>query len=154
MAAGGRQAGLDRRRPDAPQGVDDRQADVAREVGRLIEPALAPPRRVQRDWDRGIGSAQHVRSSRLHQHPELRRQRPPAVVLERVNDRPQRAIVRTNRARDDNPAVLPTAAGAPNVGPTFRLRKMLRRTAVALGEAVRSADIISGSAISVNPRPA
>jgi hypothetical protein len=121
VAPRGRQAGLDRRRPDAPQCVDDRQADMACEIPRLIEPAFTPTRRVQRDGDRGIGPAQHVRSSSLHRRPELRRQRPPAVVLERMNDRAQRAIVRPDRARLDDPPVLPPAARA-FVGRAFIVR--------------------------------
>src|SRR5436190_8967749 len=49
--------------------------------------------------DGHIGAAEHVHTARFHQRAEWFRQRPAAVVLECVNDRPERAIVGADSPR-------------------------------------------------------
>ena len=78
---------------------DDRQAEVPREIGGLIESALAAARRVQRHRHDAGGAGEHVGAALAHQRAERPRQRSPSVVLQRVDDRAQRAVVGADRAR-------------------------------------------------------
>ena len=99
------QAGLSRRCAFAPQRADRRQANVPREVGGLIEPALTAPRRVQRHRDDHCGAIQHFHPALPHQVGEGTGERAAAFVLEGVNDRTQRPVVRADRPRAiDEPA--------------------------------------------------
>jgi len=68
MTASAGQTGLDGCRPDTTERMDDGQADVPREIGGLIEPALAPPRRVQGHGHGSLGTRQHQVAAGLHQH--------------------------------------------------------------------------------------
>ena len=127
MPAAGRQACLYRRRPDTTERVHDRKPDMPGEIGGLIEAALPPPRRVQRHWHDDLGASEDHGAANLHQLAQPSCQRPAAVVLERVNDRPQRAVVRPDGSRQDDQALLPPAAGAVFVVRPVRSAQVVRR---------------------------
>ena len=55
-----REAGLGRGRPHAPQRGHHRDADVPREIDRLIEAAVPAPRRVERHRDRAGGAVEQT----------------------------------------------------------------------------------------------
>jgi len=92
--------------------LPNRYADVARQIRGLIEPALAPPRRVKRHRNRPVGARQHVRAAEAHQFGQRLRQRSPSFVFERVHDRAQRAVICADGTRAIHPAGATPAAGA------------------------------------------
>ena len=59
----GRQPGLRGGGSVAAKGVPDRHTEMARQVGGLIESALAPSREMKRDRNRPVGAHQHVRAA-------------------------------------------------------------------------------------------
>ena len=105
MAARGRQARLRRGGSRPAQGVNDRPREMPGEIRRLIEPTLAAARRVEWYRDNVVGARPHIGAALRHQRRQFRRERPPAVVFEGMDDRTQRAVVSAYRAceRDDAP---------------------------------------------------
>jgi CBS domain-containing protein len=88
------QARLRQRAARAPEGVDHRHVERACQVRRLVEPALETSPRVQRHRH-GAGGADQELPTDLAQHSAQRPcQRAPPLVLERVEDGAQRALVR------------------------------------------------------------
>ncbi len=77
----------------------DRQPDVPREIGRLVESAVSAPRRVQRNGNGAVCARQDAGAALAHQRAERTRQRSASVVLQRVDDRAQRAVVLADRPR-------------------------------------------------------
>jgi hypothetical protein len=86
MPLPGRQIRLGWCSPNSSQGDDDRQAHMSRQIFSLIESALTTSGRMKRNRHRQISITEHVRAARSHQSAQRLRQRPPTVVLERVND--------------------------------------------------------------------
>ena len=84
------------RRPDASEGVENRRAQVPRQVIGLVESALPlfPP--MQWDWDDEVGSGEQVHPRIPHQGCQGAAQRTSSVVFEGVNDRPQGVLVSPN----------------------------------------------------------
>ena len=72
-----------------------RHAQRARKIGRLIEAAVQPLPRVQRHRHDRIAAIQHGPACIPQQRAERARERPAAVVFERVDDRAQLALVVT-----------------------------------------------------------
>ena len=107
----GRKPGLRPGGTVTAKGPADRHAQMAREVGGLIEPALAPPRRVERHRNRPVGARQHVGAADAHQFGQRPRQRSPSFVFQRVHDRAQRAVVPADGARAIHLAGAAPAAG-------------------------------------------
>jgi hypothetical protein len=113
MPLPGRQIRLGWCSPNSSQGDDDRQSHVSRQIFSLIESALTTSGRMKRNRHGQISMGENVRPTRLHQRAERLRQRPSAVVLERVNDRSKRPVVRADSARTVNRAGQPPATRAP-----------------------------------------
>ncbi len=65
----------------------NRQVEMSREIGRLIESALAPPRPMKRYGDETVGALQNVCPPNSHQLREWTRQRPSAFIFDGVDDR-------------------------------------------------------------------
>ena len=84
------------RGPHAPQRAHDAAARVPREVGRLIESALAPPRRVERHRHDGVGAGEHV-GARVR--ASARRADAPAIAGRRTSARGRSRAARRRRRR-------------------------------------------------------
>jgi hypothetical protein len=99
MTPGCRQTGLRAPAATTAQDPPHGQTQLLRQVVSLIEstPELAP--RVQRHRHDGVGILEQVDAGLSHHHAKRRRERAPALVLERVNDRPQRAFVAAGAPR-------------------------------------------------------
>ncbi len=121
-AFGSGQSGLCPRGPHAPQGGADGQSEPARQVGRLVEPALATPRRMKRHRHDRAGAVQEIGASFAHQSRERAGQRSTPVVLEREDDGTERAIVVANRA---HPIERPVDAPATHAAVAGRRRRPL-----------------------------
>jgi len=67
MTTGGRQAGLGLRRPQTTKRWTDRQAEVFHQVSRLIEPALAPTRWMERHRYDRMNAVQKFRAALAHE---------------------------------------------------------------------------------------
>ena len=104
-----RQAHLGRRRARAAQHVRHRQSEVGGELGRLIEAAAPAAAPVERHGHDQVRPGQHVGARSTQEFREGTSQRAVSVVLERVEDRPQTALV---------------GAGSPPLRP----RRAVRRT--------------------------
>ena len=116
MPAARRQVDLRARPPPAPQGLADRQPEVPRQFRRLVEPPRAPAPPVERHRHHAVGPGQHVGPVPAHQRGQGRRDRAAPLVLERVDDRAQRPLVRADRAPAADRARSAPAAGA-DAGP-------------------------------------
>ena len=116
VAASGRKFSLRPGSAVTAEGRADWHAQVAREVGGLIESALSPPRRVERHRNRPIGAGQHVGAADAHQFGQRPRQRSSPFVFERVHDRAQRAVVCADGTRAIHLAVAAAATRAPRQG--------------------------------------
>ncbi len=97
MTLGSRQAGLRGGCLDASQGVTDGKAQAPCQVARLVEAALAASRRVQRHRHHPCGALQDLGTSFAHQRGKRDCQRSAAVVLQRVHDGAQHAVVDPHR---------------------------------------------------------
>ena len=108
------QVGLRGGRADAPQRrVRPDVAGGAARSCRLIEAALPPARRVERDRERRRRRPRGGRRPRMRIRPRQRPgQRSASLVFESVDDRPQRSVVGANRARPIDEARSATAARA------------------------------------------
>jgi len=142
----GGQAGLRRRRAHAPQRMASRQADVAREIGGLVEAALAAPRWMERNRNRAAGAVEHVGAARLHQCRERPRERSAAFVLEGVNHGAQRAVVRADRAGTIDGAIRAPAARTPRQRQADRAPRR-QRIAAAIAQRRREREDRSPAAI-------
>ena len=116
MPPGGRQAGLNDGRPYAPKRTTDRQAQMTREIGGLVETAGAPPGRMQRHRHDRRRAGQHIASAVAHECRERGRQRTPSVVLQRVDDRSQRSLVGADRTGAVDARRRTAASGATRQG--------------------------------------
>lgn len=95
--AGGRQSRLRKRRTRPHQHAPPGHAQGADQLLCLIEPAGAAPRPVERDRHRQVGIGQEVGRGAGHADRQWRGQRPEPLVLERVQDAAERALVETGR---------------------------------------------------------
>ena len=109
VTARGRKFSLRPRSAVTAEGRADWHAQVAREVGGLVESALSPPRRVERHRNRPIGARQHIGAADAHQFGQRLSQCSPPFIFERVHDRAQRAVVLADGTRAIH---LPVAAPA------------------------------------------
>src|SRR5262249_14924314 len=107
-----RQVCLRQRSTCTPERGDDRQADVMCEVFRLIESAFTSSRRVKRHRYRHVRIRQNAGTPCLHQGPERFGKRRSALVLQCVNNRWKRSIVKADAARRVDGAGSPPTARA------------------------------------------
>ena len=77
---------LRRRVADAPEQRCDRWSEMDGELMRLVEPAPEFAPGMERHRHHAIGIGQHRRAGLTHQRAQPRRNRLPAIVLERVDD--------------------------------------------------------------------
>jgi hypothetical protein len=114
-----RQAGLGARPPPSPQDGGDRQPKADGQLVRLVEPAPPMSQPVQRNRDDQIGAAQDGVAVTTEERAERAGDRSPAIVLERVHDRPEGSIVVADRTpcRDVRAA---DPARVTSVARTFR----------------------------------
>jgi len=90
--------------------VDDRTAQLPREVRGLIESSPPLLRCMQRNGDHASRAAQNVAASGTQQRAEWTRQRTAPLVLQRMDDCPKRAVVVAEGARPiDKPARPPAS---------------------------------------------
>src|SRR5262245_50545952 len=75
----------------------DRKAEMPREIRRLVEAAFAPPRSMKRNGNRVRAAVENIGAVPPHQRAERPRQGSASLVLERLHDRSQHALVRANR---------------------------------------------------------
>jgi hypothetical protein len=80
------QARLWRRHAKAPQDIRHGQSQLARQIFCLIESALQPPYRVQRDGDGAVHAAQDDISLLRRELPQRTSQAASSFVLERMDD--------------------------------------------------------------------
>lgn len=113
----GGQTGLRGGGTDTAKSLADRQSEVSREIGRLIEAPLAVPRSMQRHGDHACGTSQHLGAAFAHEGREPLRQRPAPVVLQRVHDRTKRAVVLAHRAGEIHGWLHPPATRADRERP-------------------------------------
>jgi hypothetical protein len=73
--------------------VHDRKVQPAREIVGLVEAAKQPPDRMQRHRHRHVRALEDLAAMAAHQRTKVSRQRSPAVILQRLDDRAQRAVV-------------------------------------------------------------
>jgi hypothetical protein len=128
VAARGRQTGLWRAVTDATQHAPDRQAQLAREIVGLIEPALDRPERMERDRDDRIRAREQIAPGLAKKAAKRRGQRATALVFEGVDDLAERAVVPAGTAREREPRGLTPAARAE------------RTVAVKLAQRIAAAD--------------
>jgi hypothetical protein len=112
MTLGGGQIGLRGGRADAPHGGDDWKLQEAGEILRLVEAALAPARRVERDRNNTGGALEEIGAADAHQPRQRPGQRSASLVFESVDDSPQRPVMGANGARLVDEARSATAARA------------------------------------------
>ncbi len=120
MPASGGQSGLGRRRTDTAKSRADRQAQMLREVGRLIETARAAARWMKRNRHGRVGAVEKVRTAFAHQHRQRHRQRSAALVFQRMHDRAQRSLVEAHGTRSIDVTCGAATAGAPRERATDR----------------------------------
>ena len=113
MTRAGGKVRLRNRGACALQCIDGRNCQVTRELRGLVESARAFSRSMK--WHRhgGIRLCEHTRPAGGHQAGKRTRKRFAAVVLQRVNDRPQRSIVLADgaSARDQMMVITASRAG-------------------------------------------
>jgi len=95
-AASRRQIGLRFRSPRSNQGIQHRNTEVTRELVRLVETPLTLAGAVQRHGDDGIGACEHFRAGPPHARGQMTRNRGTAIVLQRLHDIAQPAVVRAD----------------------------------------------------------
>jgi hypothetical protein len=71
---------------------------VLRDFSRLIEPSRASLRSMKRNRHGKIRILKHACAGRHHEPGKWTRNRSMPVVLQRVNNRPERSVVLANRA--------------------------------------------------------
>jgi hypothetical protein len=92
--------------------VDDGQADVSCQIGRLVEPTLTAARMMERDRDHTIGALQYIRTTHLQERSQRPRERPTALIFPRVNDRAKRAFVHADGSGFRHRTLQAAASGA------------------------------------------
>jgi hypothetical protein len=97
---------------DPPQRAPDRQPELARKVVGLIEAALNRPERMQRNRDDGVGAGEQVPPGLAKQRGEWRGEHAAALILEGMDDLPERAVIPAGTACDRQPRSLAPAARA------------------------------------------
>lgn len=106
----------------APQRRQDRQAEMRREVLRLIEAPPPPPECVQRNRNGEVGASEPVPGDAQDELRQGLRKGPPAVVLEGVHDLAQRAGVHARCPACRPRPAGPLAAAAQDARAGFRPR--------------------------------
>lgn len=96
----------------AAERLDDRQTEAAREIQRLIEPALSTPAGMERHRDDDVRVAQEVGTRDPHSYRQRAPDGSPALILERVDDLAQRAVVEADGAPAIDGVSPAPAAGA------------------------------------------
>ena len=86
MTLRGRKPGLGRRGTHTPESRHNAETQVAGEIRRLVEAALAPARRVERYGDGARDVAEDVAAVLPHHRGQRSGERSAPVVLERVDD--------------------------------------------------------------------
>ncbi len=112
MPPGGWEVGLWTCGADAPQRVDDRQAQVTRKIAGLVESALVVSRPMQRHRHYPASALQDIMTALPHQRAEWFCQGSAAAVLQGVDDRTQCPFVRTRGAGAIDESGKAPAAGA------------------------------------------
>ncbi len=87
------EADLWRRPPPASQNVGNRDAEVSSQGRGLVETTTPYPERMEGHRDDDIGTVEQVASGGSHEGSERMHQRATSLVLERVDDQPQRSAV-------------------------------------------------------------
>lgn len=82
----------------SPKPGHDGKSQVPGEIGRLVEAAFAPLRIVERNGNRARGPIENVGAVPSHQCAERPRQRSAPLVLQRMDDRSESAVVGANRS--------------------------------------------------------
>jgi hypothetical protein len=94
------------------QRAPDRQPELAGKIVGLIEAALNRPERMQRHRDDGVGAGEQVPPGLAQQRGERRGEHAPALILEGMDDLPERAVIPAGTASDGQPRGLAPAARA------------------------------------------
>jgi hypothetical protein len=89
VSARRREIGLRGRRSGSLQGEPHGQFQATRQLPGLIEATRPLPPPVQWNGHEQISAIERVRACPAHERGERHRDRPPAAVLQRVNDRAQ-----------------------------------------------------------------
>lgn len=134
MPLRGREGRLRGCRAHALERMTERDPEAAGEVRGLIEPAFACSRSVKGNRNRALRAGEDVGASAAHQRGERRRQRSPAVVFQRVDDFPQRALIFAGRGPRRDRAAGTVAAiradrknGLPAPGADRAVERMFER---------------------------
>lgn len=98
MALCGGQIRLPGGRAGPAKRVDDRDAEVAREIRRLIEAAMPAPGRVKRNRHGAGGAVEQRRPALTHERRQRPGERTARVVFQRVHDCAERTGVLANGA--------------------------------------------------------
>lgn len=96
--------------------VQDRRAEVSRDLTRLIEASLIFTAPMQWDRHNAVDLLYQLSSALPHARSKRTRQRVPARILEGMNDLSQRPLVLSNRAGSRDRALTFAAARAMGLG--------------------------------------
>ncbi len=99
MTLGRRQIDLRRGRLDSAKQRCDRQSESPRQIVSLVEAPGSFAGRMQWDWNDEISAGQNPGSGHTHHVCEPRGDRPPAVVLQGMNDLAQTPFICADRSR-------------------------------------------------------
>jgi hypothetical protein len=93
----------------------DRKAELPREIVCLIEAPTerSPPRQGNRD--ERVGAVEHLVAGLAHQATQWRRERPPALVLECVDDVSKRSVVASGAPGHPDERRVPAASRAERI---------------------------------------
>lgn len=111
----GGEACLRRIVPAPPQGAPHGPSQGARQVVRLIEAALPGAPGMQRNGHDGISAMECVRAGVGHQRGQFAGKRATFLVLERVDDLAQRAVVAATASREGEEGWVPAATWAAGI---------------------------------------
>ena len=128
MTTAGGEVRLGARIPGPPQRVPDRKAQSLRQLRRLIEAAYESSERMKGNGHDEIGALEDRSARPAHHRAQPGGERSPFVVLERVDDRAERSVVGSERARPGDDRSEAPASRAPGVE---RAERAPRRKRVA-----------------------
>jgi hypothetical protein len=112
VALRGGQAGLRRAVTNAPKHMPDRKSHLPRQVVGLVEAALQRPQRMKRDRNHRVRAREKVGAGGPQQRAERTREDAAAVVLERVDDLPERSVIAAGASRERDASSRSAAARA------------------------------------------
>ncbi len=125
MPLAGGQCRLCGGRADSPKEARHGQAQMPGEIGGLVETALTPSRWVQGNRHDGVGTVENPRAAFAHTRSERACDRSPRVVLQRVDDGSESAVVLADRTPSRDPARHSPASRATSGGQTDRARQRI-----------------------------